>query len=113
MTPPKRKIQVRDHSRDLEPVHLDNGDPSETAAGVEIRRTKLGRGVIVPRSLRDMSGEAAEAVADLQGVVGEIENLQNQLDLFVNEARGHGVSWDGIGWCVGTTGEAARQRWGT
>ena len=35
-----------------------------------------------------------------------------ETDELVAEARSAGLSWAVIGWSVGTTGEAARQRWG-
>jgi hypothetical protein len=98
---------------DLDPVDVGNDDESEVSDGVAVMRTRLGRGVLLPRSLQGLSGDAAEAVADLQSCALEIHEKQRALEVFVHEARGYGVSWAGIGWSVGTSAEAARQRWGS
>lgn len=79
---------------------------------VQIIKTALGRAVIVPRSLSRLTGGALEAIADVQLVAAEIQAQGDQLEVFVREARDHGASWAAIGWSVGTSGEAARQRWG-
>jgi hypothetical protein len=40
----------------------------------------------------------------------EIDAARRQL---VATARGRGLSWDGVGWLLGVSGEAARQRFGS
>lgn len=58
----------------------------------------------------------AEQRADLDRlgqVAAEVRRRQVDLAAAVATARSHGVSWAVIGHGVGTTGEAARQRWGT
>jgi hypothetical protein len=38
---------------------------------------------------------------------------QDRLDELIVAARDeHNVSWNAVGWCIGTTGENARKRWG-
>jgi hypothetical protein len=109
MTPRKRKGQ---ESKDFDHVGLGNDDDAETSDGVQIMRTAAGRGVVLPRSLRGLKGQAAEVVSELQRTAVAIGQAQDDLGHLVAEARAHGVSWAGIGWSVGTSGEAARQRWG-
>jgi hypothetical protein len=48
-------------------------------------------------------------VASWREVVATVEKRQGSL---VAKLRHRGVSWDGIGWLLGTTGEAVRQRYG-
>jgi hypothetical protein len=47
----------------------------------------------------------------LQELAGIVRATQLGIAETVQEARSAGASWDAIGWSVGTTGEAARQRW--
>jgi hypothetical protein len=58
----------------------------------------------------------ADEIARARTVVREWDRVARQIDWsrkqLVSDARGRGVSWDGVGWMVGTTGEAARQRYG-
>lgn len=94
--------------KDTERLHLGNDEDTDLA----VMRLPDGRALLLPRSLRKLSGEAREVVADLQHVVAEIQRLGDQVDGLVDEARNLGVSWEGIGFCVGTTGRAASMRWG-
>ena len=71
-----------------------------------------GQGVAVPRSLQRLDADAKLDVADLMRCVAALAELQDQVGLLVDDLRGQGVSWSGIGWALGTTGEAARQRFG-
>ena len=60
---------------------------------------------------------SGEEIARAQTVRREWERLARQVEYarkhLVKDARARGVSWDGVGWLIGTTGEAARQRYGT
>lgn len=93
----------------MEPdLHLGNDEPSEVA----VTRLPDGRALLLPRSLRKHTGDTLEVVADLQHQVAEIDEGMQRVTQLVHELRDLGVSWDGIGWCVGTTGRAASMRWG-
>ena len=107
-----RTPRARRAADPLDPLEIGNGDESEVADGVIVRRTPGGRAVLVPRSLRNLRGDAEECMAEVQKAVGVIHEAQQDLDQLVTEARDLGVSWGGIGWCVGTSEQAARQRWG-
>lgn len=67
---------------------------------------------VVPRAVERLSAVDRAAVRALQEVTVELrERERAQADL-VGELRGQGLPWAAIGWAVGTSGEAARQRWG-
>lgn len=68
--------------------------------------------VALPASIRRLSGERLDVIHEVQDVARQMELLRAQLDQLVPEARELGVSWAAIGFSVGLTGEAARQRWG-
>lgn len=70
------------------------------------------RAVILPRSLSRLGGEARAEARSLQQLGLQLQEIAEQIDAQVEQCRESGVSWSGIGWCLGTTGEAARQRWG-
>jgi len=59
---------------------------------------------------------SADEIARAQTVRREWDRLTRQVERarleLVLDARRRGVSWDGVGWLIGTTGEAARQRYG-
>jgi hypothetical protein len=80
--------------------------------GVGVMLTDSGRAFFVPRSVANLRGEAAELVADIQTLNGKIYDLRVEQATVIAEARALGVSWPAIGWSIGTTGEAARQRFG-
>jgi hypothetical protein len=97
---------------DLEPM----GDEEAARGGVEIRVTTGpdGRrsGVLVPRAFARLSEEGSEVVADLQREALALQETRRRIEALVMEAREVGASWSVIGWSLGTTGDAARQRWG-
>jgi hypothetical protein len=66
----------------------------------------------VPDSLRGLSGRAVDAAACLQRTVLDLRDLQDRVNDHVHALRAEGASWAVVGWCVGTSAEAARQRWG-
>jgi hypothetical protein len=68
--------------------------------------------VVLPRSISRLSEHQTFYVKALQRNAIQMEGLRQALDTLVDEARDEGVSWSAIGWSLGTTGEAARQRWG-
>ena len=67
---------------------------------------------IVPRSLEKLRGEDRAVMAEVMRAAAAVMQAQAALSELVADARDRGVSWSAIGWSVGTTGEAARQRWG-
>jgi hypothetical protein len=80
---------------------------------VEVTRDASGRAALVPRSLQGLDADARAVVSDVMRTAAAVHQEQANLALLVADARERGVSWSGIGWAVGTTGEAARQRWGS
>jgi hypothetical protein len=67
---------------------------------------------VEPRSVKALKARDRQAVSDLVSVTGAIHDAQRKQVVAVRSLRSAGVSWGAIGWAVGTTGEAARQRWG-
>lgn len=68
---------------------------------------------VEPVGLAQLGQRAQEGLGILQRLVVERQQLLIDIDDMVEVLRGLGVSWNLIGWSVGTSGEAARQRWGT
>ena len=87
---------------------LADGEP----LAVVVRQQGRLAAAILPASVSKLSGDQLEVVSDLQHLAADIADRQMQLGRLVDEARDLGVSWVAIGWSVGTTGEAARQRFG-
>lgn len=98
----------RDRPRlDVELGAVDAGED------VVIRMTSdLADAVVLPRSVARLGEEQMVTLKAVQRNVLQTQILTQQLDYLVDQARDEGVSWAAIGWSVGTTGEAARQRWG-
>ena len=84
---------------------LEDGD-------VSVVKTAAGGVVLLPASVKRLKGEQLEVASQIQSVAAEIGRLQDYLSEGVDWGRQIGLSWNVIGWSVGTTGEAARQRWG-
>lgn len=87
----------------------------EPAEDLEIRTRDLPTGerhaVVVPASVRRLTEEQSELVYGLQQRAMIAQQMRQQIDELVPEAREAGCSWAVIGWSVGLTGEAARLRW--
>ena len=75
-------------------------------------RTGDGVGVVLPRAVRGLRGEALEAAAELQRVAVQRSELDEAMGHLAGHLRDLGVSWGVIGWSVGTTSQAAQKRWG-
>ncbi len=86
-------------------------DPDAQVFGVEFRVTADGGAYVIPRSIARLSGPAEELVHHLQHLAITRQELEDAIAEAVLDGRHLGVSWSAIGWSVGTTGEAARQRW--
>jgi hypothetical protein len=78
---------------------------------VNVTMASDGRAVLLPSSFEPAYGDV-DLLADVQASVRAIRRQRDQLDAAVMHARVAGLSWATIGFSVGTTGEAARQRWG-
>jgi hypothetical protein len=72
-----------------------------------------GMAALVPLAIRRLEPSSMRHMAKLQNVVRRRQALGELVDELVADARSQGVSWSSVGWCVGTTGDAARKRWGT
>lgn len=68
--------------------------------------------IFLPRGITRLGEEGFDTAHRLQHLTLEMSRLSEGLTAAVNDARALGFSWSSIGFCVGTTGEAARQRWG-
>lgn len=95
---------VSEYEGEVALVVRKNVDGSSTAA---LMPTGL-----VPRAVRSASPELLDVFSAMQHTAGEVERLVQVLGDLATDARDLGASWASIGWCVGTSGEAARQRWG-
>jgi hypothetical protein len=97
---------------DLEPM----GDGEAASRGVQVRTVTDTEGrrsaVLVPVAFARLSQEGVEVVADLQRKALLLQEIREDIEALVVEARTVGASWDVIGWSVGTSGQASRQRWG-
>jgi len=60
-----------------------------------------------------LGADQRAALDRLGQAAAEVRRAQDNLAAAVAAARSQGVSWAVIGHGVGTTGEAARQRWGS
>lgn len=96
----------------FDPLGVGLAHGQDLDGDVGIVRTPGGGLVLMPVSVRRLRGDALEAASDIQALAAEISRLQGRLADGVENGRQVGLSWGVIGWSVGTTGEAARQRWG-
>ncbi|WP_270890025.1 hypothetical protein [Pedococcus sp. 5OH_020] len=94
----------------FDPVTIGTAEAAQD--GVSIVRAPSGRMAFVPRSVGRLKGEALEVATELQELVARIREDQVRLEQLVLEGRECGMSWAAVGWCVGTTGDGARKRWG-
>jgi glyoxylate carboligase len=99
---------------DFEPVHIGNEEHGDEDVTVQV--TTDGNGMrhaaFLPAGIGRLGPEGLGMVSDIQHVVEKIREGQEQLEQLVLEARDLGMSWGSIGWSVGTSEAAARQRWG-
>lgn len=100
-----KKDPVDDWEDDPMSAELPEGDSASVV------RTAEGRAVILPWAVRNLRGQALEACAVLERIAIQNQEGRERQGLAVVQAREHGVSWDTIGWMVGTTGDAARKRY--
>lgn len=67
---------------------------------------------IMPRGYTALGERGWVAGVNLQAHTQQIQQLEDERATLVAELRERGASWAVIGWLVGTSGEAARKRWG-
>lgn len=98
----------RSRNADLDRVDVGNEEFGDEDVAIVRGRTAAA---FIPASIANLGEEQAEIVGQIQHVALAIADHQDQLERLVIEARELGVSWSAIGWSVGTTPQAARQRW--
>jgi hypothetical protein len=107
-----RRQEVPEALEDLDPM----SDMRAVGEGVQVRTHTGSDGKksvsIQPRAFARLSEEGHEVMADLQRTAFELQEIREKLEALVIEARNVGASWALIGWSLGTSGDAARQRWG-
>lgn len=94
---------------------LDTGFMDTEGGVVSVYDPESGRAYFAPlepAGLKKLSPQAAQVLSELQSIVIHRRDLAMELEERVQVLRDLGVSWQLIGWSVGTSGEAARQRWG-
>lgn len=102
----------RTHRQDLVPVNVGHENPGGDGTVALGYDDESGQAFLWPAALRMVEGEQKVAALELQSIARQIHQLQRVLDEAVNDARASRLSWQSIGWCLGTSGEAARQRFG-
>src|SRR4051794_25912419 len=107
MTQKKAKAAPRPGLPDDLDTHVGEDDYD---GEVDVIRTGQGAVIVLPTRLRKASNDQLEAVADLQTIATTISRQVELLGDAVRTARSLGLSWDSIGWSVGTTGNAANKR---
>lgn len=68
--------------------------------------------IIEPQAVRRLGPEARSQYRHLSQLSREREGIENEIRALVLGMRSHGISWSVIGLAIGTTGEAARKRYG-
>jgi hypothetical protein len=100
-------LRVRDPLEPLDPGGVTDFD------GDDVLIELFGaRAAMVPKSAQKMPTESKLLLATLIRQVQEVYELQAALEGTVEQLREQNASWRIIGWGLGTTGEAARQRFG-
>ncbi len=102
--------QRKTRETDLDAVAVGHANPGGDGSVSVLYRD--GAAVIVPTAMRSLSGPAREVVEDLQDTVRRIAEDQDRLAALVSAGRQVGLSWDSLGWCIGTSGQAVVQRFG-
>jgi hypothetical protein len=100
-------MRNQDGLESLAPLDVGTATPEDVLVMMGERSAAF-----VPDSLKGLSGRAVDAAACLQRTVLEVRDLQERVNDHVHALRSEGASWAVVGWCVGTSAEAARQRWG-
>jgi hypothetical protein len=111
MTKRRRVVEPIGDAADLDQVGVDLEESDEA-----VHMTWIGElPALLPSSmLRQARADPplGELFGRIQQNVVHRQELLRDLGALVEAARGRGGSWGHIGWCIGTTGEAARRRFG-
>lgn len=78
----------------------------ETATVTELRPSGI------PRALQGLDPATRAKVQLLLDLSADLAELEANQAKMIGALRRAGISWDSLGWCIGTTGEAVRQRFG-
>lgn len=105
---PARKQPGRSELDDMNVPGNDEFDGEDQVVALN----EHGAAVIRPKSFDRLPPRALELANQLMGLVAHRRFLAQHIDELVPRARDLGLSWGQIGWCVGTSGQAAQQRWG-
>ena len=94
LPPARPELPVQDPGEDDLDLHRDWSPPT-------------------PRAVSRLGSEQRVALERIGHVSGEAQRAAADLAASVLAGRAQGLSWSVIGHAVGTTGEGARQRWGS
>jgi hypothetical protein len=98
------------HWDPAEPQALTGSDYPEEDGGVVIVAGDDFGAAILPGSVAKLAGPKRRAAIELQRTVRQIMELQSVMFELVGSLRAQGVSWGAIGFLVGTSPQAARER---
>jgi len=115
-------VQVRALWETHLPLPLAQPNSASKLANMNAKKGTRGDGVDIvvtsegassrPRSFDKLRPEAQEVILLLEGARRHREAIEEMIAETVPDARDLGVSWFQIGVSLGTTGEAARRRYG-
>jgi hypothetical protein len=105
-------MMAPDDDLDVDPFAPDLLEPDDGVVASARGSGTARQAVLRPASVERATPDQHDALHALQRAALEARQAQATLRAEVEYARDLGVSWGVIGWCVGTSGEAARQRYG-
>ena len=98
------------------PFDLPNGVPSLDQSSFDRLHLMAGSMSYLAQRIEGIGGLSTEDPAQVTELVGAaqqaVEAANDALDLAVEAARDHGVTWQTIGYLLGTTRQAAQMRFG-
>lgn len=97
-----------DDWRDAGPGGAYDGEVSIVVQEIDGER----QAAFVPRGIGRMGEEGLFWMNRMQTKTMQLRELALELETDIRDAREAGMSWDSIGFCIGTTGEGARKRYG-
>lgn len=89
---------------------VPGNDDQDVADGVTVTLDSAGIAALRPVAFDRMTPEARALASDMLRNTGQQRQLSAELEEMVAHARRHGMSWNSIGWCVGTSAQAAQKR---
>lgn len=106
----KRASRPAPRPAELDDLNLPGNDEHDDES-VAVTLAAGGVAGLVPESFGRLSSDERGLCTQLISLVGRRRWLAREIDDLVQHMRHHGLSWGVVGWCVGTSSEAARQRW--